>query len=153
VPEAVTALPIRRFVHRLSIEHDRLDDLLEDLERMLRTGDQVAAAQRLSSFTARFDRYVQGEERFLFAVLETGDGPHATTGPMRREHGFLRRLVSSLCDAVRRSDPGKGLAVLASLRSVFLLHHAKEEWLIHPLLAAAVGPTTEDAVLRWLIDP
>lgn len=146
-------MPIRRFVHRLAIEHDRLDDTLGDLGRFLRADDQSAAARRLSTFTARFDRYVQAEERLLFPVLETGGAHAAPTAHMRREHGFLRRLIASLCDAVRGRDRARALDVLAKLRSVFLVHHAKEEWVIHPLLSAAVAPTTEDAVVRWLIEP
>lgn len=147
-------MPTRRFTHRLAIEHGRLDDALGDLDRFLRCGDTAAARNRLSRFTARFDRYVHGEERLLFQVLDGGKpAQHAPTAQMRREHGVLRRLVAALRDALQRADHAQGLDALGSLRSVFLIHHAKEEWIIHPRLVEAVTPATEDAVVRWLIDP
>ena len=148
------AMPIRRFAHKLAIEHGRLDDALDDLGRFLRAGNTTAARDRLSRFIARFDRYVNGEERLVFPVLDGGKpSPQAPTAQMRREHGFLRRLVAALRDAIHRDDRPRSLDVLASLRSVFLVHHTKEEWLIHPRVAETITPATEDAVVRWLIEP
>jgi hemerythrin-like domain-containing protein len=72
---------------------------------------------------------------------------------MRKEHGVLRRLVASLRDALRGGDRARSLDVTASLRSVLAVHHAKEEWVIHPLLATSVTPATENAVVQWLIEP
>jgi hemerythrin-like domain-containing protein len=147
-------MPIRRFAHRLAIEHDRLDDALDDLHRFLRAGNTTAARNRLARFTTRFERYIHGEERLLFPVLEGGKRSHlAPTAQMRREHGFLRRLVAAVRDALHRDDHAQSLDALGSLRSVFLLHHAKEEWLIHPRLVETVTPATEDAVVRWLNEP
>lgn len=147
-------MAIRRFAYRLSVERDRLDDTLGELERHLRAGDHDAARRRLSRFIERFDRYVQSEERLLFPVLE--EGAPARQGPtieMRREHGFLRMLVAALRDALRRADHARSLDAVSALRSVFFVHHAKEEWVIHPLLASAVEPATEDAVVRLLLEP
>jgi hemerythrin-like domain-containing protein len=147
-------MPIRRFAHRLTIEHGRLDATLGDLDRLLRAGDSSAARSRLARFTARLDRYVHGEERLLFPVIEGGKPtPLAPTAQMRREHGVLRRLVAAVRDAILRDDHAQSLDALGSLRSVFLLHHTKEEWLIHPRLVETVSPATEDAVVRWLIEP
>jgi len=147
-------MPIRRFAHRLDIEHGRLDDTLDDLGRFLRAGNTAAARSRLVRFTARFDRYVHGEERLLFPVLENGKpSPLAPTAQMRREHGVLRRLVAALRDKMHRDDRPRSLELLSSLRSVFLLHHAKEEWLLHPRLVETVSSATEDAVVSWLIEP
>src|SRR5687768_11731748 len=100
----------RRFAHRLAVEHARLDDALGDLDRFLRGGNATAARRRLSGFTARFDRYVHGEERLLFPVLDGGKPSHAgPTAQMRREHGFLRRLVAALRDAIHGADLARGL--------------------------------------------
>ena len=94
-----------------------------------------------------------GEERLLFPVLEAQAArPFAPTSRMRMEHWLLRHLVASLRDALHGDDRARGLRVLASLRSVFALHQAKEDWIIHPLLASLVTPATESAVIRWLVD-
>jgi hypothetical protein len=64
--------------------------------------------------------------------------------------------VPALPAAPRRIAAGlrdRALDALGTLRSVFLIHHAKEEWLIHPRLVEAVTPATEEAVVRWLIEP
>jgi hemerythrin-like domain-containing protein len=131
-------MPIPRAMNRLSSEHERLDDLLSDVGVLLRAGRQRTARRHLTRFTSRFDHYVRTEERLLFAALESaGSGaPGAPTGPMRREHRSLRRLVAALFEAIEGGDRKRALEALASLRSVLLVHHAKEEWLIHPHLAA-----------------
>ena len=108
----------------------------------------VSTASRRGSIATSAD-----EERFLFPVLEEQEPtPFAPTARMRSEHGFLRRLVAALRDALRGGDRARGLRVLASLRSVLAVHHAKEEWVIHPLLATSLTPATENAVVHWLID-
>jgi hemerythrin-like domain-containing protein len=147
-------MPIRRFEQRLAVEHARLADALADLDRFLRAGNDAAAQRRLSTFTERFDRYIRGEERLLFPVLDGGKpGPRAPTAQMRKEHGFLRRMLAAFREALQRADHARGLEVLGTLRSVFVLHYAKEEWLIHPRLAESVTPATDDAFVRWLLEP
>jgi hemerythrin-like domain-containing protein len=141
----------RRFKVRLAAERSRLDDTLGDLERFLREGDPDAARRRLARFIEIFDRYVLGEERYLFPVLEAGGRTSfAPTTAMRREHRALRRLVAGVRAAVERRDATRALELLATTRSVFVLHHAKEEWVLHPMLAVAVSPAAEDEVIRLL---
>ena len=92
---------LRAFAYRLALEQGRLEDALGELSRLLREGNDVAARRRLSRFRTRFERYVQGEERLLFPVLEAqGARPFVATSRMRVEHGLLRRLVASLRDAI-----------------------------------------------------
>ena len=78
---------------------------------------------------------MRGEERLLFPVLErfTSLSIRATT-VMRAEHRCLRRLVDSLGALIAREDLLRALAVLSTLRSVLLLHVAKEEQVLDPLL-------------------
>jgi hemerythrin-like domain-containing protein len=132
-------MAIRRDMHLLSIEHDELDDSLGSLGALIRAGKHREATRRLSSFTARLERHMRAEEQVLFSVLEASStgARDAPTGPMRREHGSLRRLAGSLLDAVQHDERARALQVLASLRSVLFVHRTKEEWLIHPLLVAA----------------
>ena len=51
--------------------------------------------------------------------------------------------------AVNRSKKAR----YARRREKELLHYAKEEWLIPPRLAESVTPATDDAFVRWLLEP
>ncbi len=108
---------------------------LAEVEQLLRSGDRDGARVHLTTFDAELTRYMRGEERLLFPVLErfTSLAP-GTTARMRGEHRSLRRLVDTLWELLARHDRPRGLEVLGSLRSVLLLHVAKEEWVLDPLV-------------------
>lgn len=114
---------------------DNWDDRLSKLEASLRAGDRELALEDLLAFDADLTSYVRGEERVLFPVLERFTSlPSKVTARMRDEHRSLRRLLDSVEEQVARPDRGRGLDVLSTLRSVLLLHIAKEEWVLHPLM-------------------
>ena len=116
-------------------EASRFDDQLAKLGELLRVADEQHATESLCVFDAQLTRYVRGEEHLLFPVLErfTSVSP-AITGRMRIEHRGLRRLVDDLWEALTRGDHRRSLDLVTSLRSVLLLHVAKEDWLLHPVL-------------------
>ena len=121
-------------------EHDRLDTTLADLEWSLRAGDTDMARVQLAAFEAGLSRYVHGEECLLFPLLDalvpTRFDP---TVRMRREHRSLRKLTAAVWDCFARHDGPGGVDTLGTLRSVFLLHIAKEDLVIYPLLDRAVS--------------
>jgi iron-sulfur cluster repair protein YtfE (RIC family) len=84
---------------------------------------------------------VRGEERVLFPVLErfTSVSSKVTT-TMRNEHRSLRGLVDTIGELIARADRRRGLELLATLRSVLLLHVAKEEWVLFPLIRPVASP-------------
>lgn len=115
--------------------HMRLDDKLDKLEASLRAGDRDAAFDIYLLFDAELAGYVRGEERLLFPVLERFTSmPTTATRSMRLEHRSLRRLVDALGELLARDDKRGGLDIVAQLRSVLILHVAKEEWVLMPLL-------------------
>ena len=114
---------------------DDWDDKLAELETTLRAGDRDAALAQFLAFDAELARYVRGEERLLFPALERFTGvPARATANMRKEHRSLRRLVDTIGELIARRDRPRGLEVIENLRSVLLLHMAKEEWVLSPLL-------------------
>ncbi|NVB82184.1 MAG: hemerythrin domain-containing protein [Kofleriaceae bacterium] len=119
-------------------ETARFDEELAEVERSLQSDDSNTAREHFTMFDAALTRYMRGEERLLFPVLErfTSLAP-ATTARMRSEHRSLRQLVDNMWDRIAREDKPGGLEVLSSLRSVLLLHVAKEEWVLDPLLRHA----------------
>jgi hemerythrin-like domain-containing protein len=119
--------------------HARLDDKLDKLAMALRAGHRDAAFDIYLAFDAEITRYVRGEERLLFPVLERFTSmPTTATRSMRSEHRSLRRLIDTLGELLARGDERAALDIVSKLRSVLLLHVAKEEWVLHPLLRPAV---------------
>jgi iron-sulfur cluster repair protein YtfE (RIC family) len=142
----------RRFHEALEDEHVRLEATLAGLDRALRTGATDTARTQLATFEAGLNRYVHGEERLLFPVLEAlAPRRFAPTARMRREHRSLRKLAAAVRDSVARGDGPRGVATLGMLQSVFLLHIAKEELIIYPLLDHAVSSTAEEAFLEAIL--
>ena len=70
-------------------EHAQMDDTLSQIDASLRAGDPNAAFDLYLAFDALLTRYVRGEERLLFPVLERftsmpSPGRHPVTGCRRR---------------------------------------------------------------------
>jgi hypothetical protein len=111
----------------MSDEHEQLDEELARLAHSLRTGDHMVACLQLAAFALALDHRIRREERTLASAC---DG--TTFDPLvkvRIEHASLRRLVSLVASALDRADDRRGLEVIGKLRSVLLLHLAKEETL------------------------
>lgn len=139
----------RRFHQRLEDEHQRLEAALSDLEVALHSGDSDTICAHLATFEAGLNRYVRGEERVLFPVLDAlfpnRSGP---TARMRREHRSLRRLVADVGGSIARGDGPRGADTLGDLRSVFQLHIAKEELILYPLLEHVLSSAAEETLLE-----
>lgn len=107
-------------------EHEQLDDELARLAHSLRRGDFMMACIELAEFALKLDRIIWFEER----VLATDEHLRpAVLAMVRREHASLRRMVGLVANALDRADERRGLEVIGKLRSVLLLHAAKEETL------------------------
>lgn len=115
-----------------------LDDKLSLLETSLLAGDRDRVLELFLAFDAELSGYVRREERFLFPALERFTAmSRRATATMRTEHRSLRRLLDSLGEQIARADDRRGLDVLSSLRSVLILHFAKEAWMLGPLTRPA----------------
>jgi iron-sulfur cluster repair protein YtfE (RIC family) len=115
--------------------HARMDDSLAKLAASLRVRDRDTAFDIYLEFDADLTGYVRGEERLLFPVLERFTSmPTTATRSMRSEHRSLRRLVDTLGELIARGDERASLETVSKIRSVLLLHVAKEEWVLMPLL-------------------
>ena len=107
-------------------EHYHLDEALMRLERGLRSGGHMLACLQLAELALKLDHAIRREERLL-----TVTGRPAIR--IRQEHASLRRIVASVAAALDRADDRRARELITQLRSVLLLHVAKEE----PYLAAA----------------
>lgn len=109
-------------------EHEQLDGELAGLAASLRGGDHMMACLQLAEFALKLDRCIRREERAL--SLEKDELERTTPNALAKihsEHASLRRLVALIANALDRADDRRGLEVVGKLRSVLLLHLAKEE--------------------------
>lgn len=109
-------------------EHDHLDRLLGTLADTIRAGNPMLGCQHLAEFTLRLDRLMRSEERALAFVFERllPEQP-SPLAKIRSEHTSLRELVGVIAAALDRADLERALDLVSKLRSVLLLHVAKEE--------------------------
>jgi hypothetical protein len=105
--------------------HEHLDQELIRLERTLRCGDHMMACLQLAEFTLKLDHCIRCEERALSAQPEA-----SWVAKLQREHASLRRLVALIVSALDRGDDKRCADVTSALRSVLLLHAAKESSLL-----------------------
>jgi hypothetical protein len=115
-------------------ESDQLDEDLAHLAQSLRSNDMMLACIQLAEFALKLDRIMHSEERALSLAYEqmnpTSRSPLAM---VKNEHASLRRLISLIASALDRADGRRGLEVIGKLRSVLMVHVAKEETL-QPLM-------------------
>lgn len=117
---------------------EQLDHELAALASSLGSGDHMLACAQLGELAFKLDRYISREERALALALQVLEGP--TPGPlvaMRREHSSLREIVAAIASALDRADGTRAIDIVGKLRSVLLLHIAKEERLLPPQIAIA----------------
>lgn len=117
-------------------EHEQLDQELARLAESLRGSEHMMACLQLAEFALKLDHLMRREERALaFAYDRLVSSAPSPLAKVRVEHASLRRLVSSIASALDRADDRHSLELIGKLRSVLLLHVAKEQAL-GPLLQA-----------------
>ena len=116
---------------RVAMTNSRADVHLVEFLSCL--GEVLAELTRLqlAEFALKLDHSIYREERALSLASDLSSSPLAK---VRREHASLRRLISLIAMALDRADERRGLEVVGKLRSVLLVHLAKEETL-YPMLS------------------
>lgn len=137
----------------LGVDHQRLDVLLADAKRLLRTEKEAEARSRFDAFREGLERHIEAEEQILFPVFEelSGGGSGGPTTVMRAEHTELRELMAEIARGLE-AVPEEGLTTpLAALTALICAHNGKEERILYPMtdrLAREAG--TLDTLLSRL---
>ncbi len=120
-------------------DHEQLDQELSRLAQSLHSGDHMQACLQLAEFALKLDHYIVREERAMMLAHRTAEhtNPKALAS-VRREHTSLRQLVAAIAAALDRADDRRAVEIVSKLRSVLLLHVAKEERLLAPPTSHAV---------------
>jgi hypothetical protein len=93
------------------------------------------ACLQLAEIALKLDRAMYREERALEVLERTKPETVSPLRKVRREHGSLRRLISGIAGSLDAGDQHRGLELIGRLRSVLLVHLAKEE-VFHPLFVS-----------------
>lgn len=118
-------------------DHEQLDHELVRLGQSVACGDHMSACLQLAEFALKLDLYIRREERVLAMEPLSIVTPPRVVATVHREHTSLRQLVARIAAALDRADDTRCVDTLCKLRSVLILHMAKEEM----LLARPASPT------------
>ena len=112
-------------------DHEQLDDELARIAHSIRAGNHMLACLQLAEFALKLDHFLRREERALaLACRLRPSGGAKALSTTRCEHTSLRQLVSAVATALDGAEDRHGLDLISKLRSVLLLHVAKEQALL-----------------------
>jgi len=113
----------------MDADHERLDRELVTLAGAIQAGDPVRACRQLAQLAIELDARFWREERAIAMAFARAGGAPSPLAKLQREHTRVRQLLAALAHAIDGAD-GHGIEAIATLRSVLLLHLAKEELLL-----------------------
>lgn len=133
------AAPEPKITEHYGHDHTRLDDLLQQFERLNGT-DPAAARLIFAEFKAGLERHMGCEEEILFPLFEarTGMRDGEPTAVMRWEHGQIKGYLEQIDVALVQQWPAPIMDVLA-LEDLLMQHKHKEETVLYPALDSMLG--------------
>ncbi len=117
----------------LEIDHDRLDEIMLEVERAASGGQLPEAQARFTVFASGLVRHIEAEETVLFPMLETHQpGAGGPISVMLTEHEQFRELLEEIAALfAARSDQWE--AAVRRLKEGLLAHNTKEERMLYPM--------------------
>ena len=123
----------------LSIDHERLLELLAGLRRATTNGDGAAAAVLVGLVHDLLDDHATREERGVFAELAAADVEAGYLAAFEADHARIHELVAAASTPVWRDAAAELVALLGD-------HIAREEFDLFPAAHQLLDPTQWDAV-------
>jgi iron-sulfur cluster repair protein YtfE (RIC family) len=140
----------------LPAHHRHCDDLFVAAEEAAQRGDWPAAAPAFARFYDQMKAHFEAEESLLFPAFEAATGMSAgPTQMMRHEHEQMRSLLSQLDAACSARDGEAYAGVAETLLMLMQQHNMKEENILYPMCAQALGAEAEGlgAKVGALLEP
>jgi iron-sulfur cluster repair protein YtfE (RIC family) len=135
----------------LTLDHGRLDALLEEAARRVWDADWPGASRSYADFERGLERHMRDEEEIVFPLFEarTGmtDGP---TAVLRAEHGQVRVSLVLMRRGLESEDAKGFEEGLSFMRSVLPEHEAQEEHVLYPTTDRLLAPAERQAVVARL---
>jgi iron-sulfur cluster repair protein YtfE (RIC family) len=115
-------------------DHDRLDGLFTEFQRLKRT-DFAKAKESFKQFKFGLQRHIVWEEDILFPLFErkTGMKNGGPTEVMRTEHRLIGKILEAIHEKVKAGDPESD-ADEAMLLETLGSHNQKEERILYPAI-------------------
>lgn len=141
----------RSVTEYLSRDHDQMDEIRRDVERMVEDGELERADQTFEELRRRLERHIRLEEDVLFPLFENASnirlGP---TTVMRREHLEIHRLLDRLSYALDLGDVKAFRRAHEALADMLSNHDAKEEHVLYPAIDRLLEAGERDKLLEQL---
>ena len=141
-PRSVTAY--------LQADHERLDAIALEVDRLAVGGSFAEARRRFGEFVCGLGWHIDVEEQVLFPAFEEKTG--MTRGPttvMRAEHVEIREGMRRVTAALDAGDAAAAKASLGELTALLGAHNMKEERMLYPMTDRAMGSAeAQEALVR-----
>ena len=126
----------------LEAEHRAIDAGIEEY-----TGDSPGGEAALTEAIDALRRHIYLEEEFCFDALRER-GLMMPVMVMLREHGEIWTVCDAVADAIAAGTEATDAA--ASLLTMLEVHNSKEEPILYPHIAEAIGPDASADLLDFL---
>lgn len=138
----------------LELHHQRLDDVLDDVELMADSESWKEAAHRFDAFRREMEAHIRLEEEIMFPAFENDPSmPQGPTTVMRAEHVTIRAYLAGIGGALAEQRPIS--RTVAELEAHLGAHNFKEERVLYPtferMAPAAIRATLAGKVRALLV--
>jgi hypothetical protein len=129
---------------RLTEDHARLKQTLEDVARLVQRGSFITAAKRFGEFRIAQERAMNFEESTLFPIIERLSGPNEAIQQGRAHHETIRQLLNAVSASLSTSTVDEFVKAHRQLLAVILEHCEFEERLVSLELKSPGNETVEE---------
>lgn len=123
----------------LQADHERLDAIVPDVERLADAGSFPEARARFGEFACGLGWHIDVEEQVLFPFFEAKTG--MTRGPtsvMREEHVDIKERMKRVASALEAGNVSAFRDALGELVGILSAHNMKEEKMLYPMTDRAI---------------
>lgn len=125
--------------------HRKCDELWSEVESATEADDPALLVRTVGEFSAATQSHFDIEEQELFPRFESATGMRmGPTVVMRQEHGQMRSILAMIESAAAAGDAETVLEQGDTLLLLTQQHNSKEEQVLYPLSAQALGNQWEE---------
>ncbi len=129
----------------LEIHHQRLDEMLDEIELMADAENWKDAKRRFDGFRREMEEHIRLEEEMMFPTFEAeGSMPRGPTVVMRTEHVSIRQFLADVEAALTEERPIS--RTTAALEAQLSVHNFKEERILYPAFERTASAATRMAL-------
>lgn len=143
---------VRSVSEYLGFDHNRLDSMLPEVERLVGAREFTRAAERFGEFSCGLNRHIEAEEQILFPAFERRTGMRSgPTVVMRAEHVEIRQWMAAAAAALQAQDAAGFAHAVGRMVNVLTIHNMKEEQVLYPMADQAAGDLqSQDELVRQM---